>query len=367
MESLQADSSKGDRDGCNDIGQQASRWVVLLSKRPLTDDEVSAFRRWIDTSPEHELEFRAAEAAWNNVPLAGSMDDIKDLMAPTPYQQFHSAFYDFRLWVKAGLSRPQGWAALGGAAAATAALALFVFNPGAVGAISYSIEDSMAAARGVERPIHTSETAEIRNVTLDDGSVVTLGADSEIKVVFSQDERRIRLTAGEAFFDVTSDAQRPFIVEAENTLVRVVGTRFDVGLGSEAIDVAVEEGIVQVIQPRSVRGRIRDEDVRHVLTAGQHVSSEKSGIVQPVKSMEPEKVAAWRTGELIWVDTPIKDIVSDLDRYAAYDIRISNESASEIKTTLGYHADEIDGVITFLAENFDLEVFRAPTGDVELR
>src|SRR5262249_27512759 len=119
-----------------------------------------------------------------------------------------------------------------------------------------------------------TEIAQTRIVMLPDGSRVTLGAHSEIEQRFSANERRVVLTGGEAFFEVTHNPPRPFFVEAGQANVRVTGTKFNVSQRQSGVAVAVLEGEVHVASDRAVTG----SDMR-ILHAGQSVEVRREPII----------------------------------------------------------------------------------------
>src|SRR3546814_12524306 len=88
-------------------------------------------------------------------------------------------------------------------------------------------------------------TGEMRNVTLSDGSSVTLDTGSAIAVNYGDGRRGVRLLAGRAWFDVAHDERHPFTVSAADARVRVTGTAFDVGLDDDSNDVTLARGGVQ--------------------------------------------------------------------------------------------------------------------------
>ena len=82
-------------------------------------------------------------------------------------------------------------------------------------------------------PTYETQTAEERTITLEDGSRIELNARSKVRVIFSATSRRVELLEGEALFKVAHNPRRPFYVSSSGTLVRDVGTQFDVDhLGS---------------------------------------------------------------------------------------------------------------------------------------
>jgi transmembrane sensor len=95
----------------------------------------------------------------------------------------------------------------------------------------------------------TNDTDKIRHVTLEDGTQIQLKPQSSIVYpeMFSKSERRVTMI-GEAFFDVTKDKSRPFIIAAANVTIKVLGTSFNVSAyeGAKEISVAVRTGKVSV-------------------------------------------------------------------------------------------------------------------------
>jgi ferric-dicitrate binding protein FerR (iron transport regulator) len=91
-----------------------------------------------------------------------------------------------------------------------------------------------------------TEIGEQRSVLLKDGSRVTLNTASKIEVDMRKDRRLVRLVEGEAFFDVTHDAIRPFKVRAGNAVLSDVGTQFNVDMRPTRTTVTVIEGRVAV-------------------------------------------------------------------------------------------------------------------------
>ncbi len=88
-------------------------------------------------------------------------------------------------------------------------------------------------------------------IVLDDGSVIDLNTDSDVRVRIGSHKREVRLERGEGRFQVAHDATRPFTVSAANADVRAVGTAFSVRLhDSKQVDVLVSEGTVAIAAAR---------------------------------------------------------------------------------------------------------------------
>jgi len=155
-------------------------------------------------------------------------------------------------------------------------------------------------------------SAQTSSVTLEDGSVVRLSAETAITVDFQSDDRRVRLLRGQAFFDVAPSPARPFTVVSGSVETRVVGTAFDVRLGSSATAVAVRSGTVEVSRPgvRSGDG----QSFRERLVAGDWVRMPMEGPVERGHA-DPSEVGAWLDGLIIAHNRPIGEVLHEIDRY----------------------------------------------------
>ncbi len=94
-------------------------------------------------------------------------------------------------------------------------------------------------------------TAEIKPLTLDDGSKVWLKPHSTISYnVSGVESKRIVKLQGEAYFDVARDEQRPFTVQTANIGIRVLGTEFTVISTEDRAEVVLERGSVRILSPK---------------------------------------------------------------------------------------------------------------------
>lgn len=149
---------------------------------------------------------------------------------------------------------------------------------------------------------------------LPDGSDVTLDAESRLEIDFDAGQRMARLAGGAAFFAVQRDVERPFIVQARDVRVTVLGTRFGVEIdGGQGVVVQVELG----------RVRVEAYEKRYELTAGQSLRAFEGELVLS----DVAKPAAWRQGELEFAAVPLADVLARLARYAPATMRATPEAA----------------------------------------
>ncbi len=83
--------------------------------------------------------------------------------------------------------------------------------------------------------------------------------------------------------------------------------------------------------------------------------------------MPPVDPAAWRHGRLVYVDTPLKDIIADANRYSREPIEIADEPVGNIRISVTCPSDRIDETVAALARSLSLKVERHEAGGIVLR
>lgn len=319
------------------IDEAASDWLVRLSESPHAGAEQDAFEAWLAQDPAHGEAYDALSRTWED---AGQLKHLKALADPNPKLSLPA---QLARGVAALWSRP-GLAAGGFLTAAAAAAFAFVFMPPML-----------------ERPDAAFATpiAETRDVRLPDGSVVTLGAHSEIETFYSATERRVRLTSGEAFFDVVHNESLPFVVEAGGTIIRDIGTKFNVRRSDQRIGVSVAEGVVQVSQ-RGETARAGDR----ILRAGEQLDVAQRlalPFIQPAalpatQAIQTSAVAPWRAGRLSYNDAPLSELVADVNRYYAPGVHLASSEAGQLRVTASFRTNEIPAFLDALGSALPVEV-----------
>lgn len=300
------------------IYDQAALWAAKVDAGPLAPNEQSALDEWLDADIRHFGAFAQATALLQ--PLQGS--------AERP--------------ARPALSRRR--LVIGGSIAATAALAA---PPLAI-----------LLMRGQR---YATKIGEMREVSLDDGSVISLNTDSEVLVDYTKARRAIELVGGEALFDVAKDKARPFVVRASNTQVRAVGTSFSVRmLPAEPVQVLVREGIVEVTRPDvPVAPAVRiAENTKAFAPKDAPIAASQVTITEVARTL------AWREGRIAFHGETLAEAVAEFARYSDTRIRIDDPAIAREKVTgLFVSADPI-GFAKAIATSFDL---RAEIGDREVR
>lgn len=219
------------------------------------------------------------------------------------------------------------------------------------------------------RPDYSTQVAEIRELPLVDGSVLTLGAKSELDVRFTDTERTVRMDRGEAFFSVAHNSARPFVVIAGDTRVRVVGTQFNVAYDGRRARVTVVKGEVQVSsEGGSIAQLFHADEVSSPvrLLANQRLDTENGAPLGAPETLQAAQVCSWCQGRLAYQDAPLSDIVADANRYYDGQIIIATPALGAERLTTSFRASQIDEMLDTLEETLSITVERRAGGTVEL-
>jgi transmembrane sensor len=194
-------------------------------------------------------------------------------------------------------------------------------------------------ALGTRGTVIETELAERRQVMLSDGTIVQLEPETRLRVNFEDHLRGVALEQGRALFRVTKDAQRPFVVSADHTSVRAVGTAFGVESEKRGVVVTVAEGKVAV-------GRSGV-----FVTAGQQVTIPSSGAAEPVRAVDTARALAWAHGQLIFENDTLADVVGEFNRYNRTQLRISDPQLAARRVSGVFEATDTETLLAFIRQS----------------
>lgn len=342
-----------------DLVETALEWRAVMADDQVPRTTRQAFADWLAADPAHKAAFEQAEQFWDDLGALKREELDAALLRPSWGERV-------RPWLfrpASGTGRHHTASIAGGGLLAACLLALMV----AV------IVPRLPEQRAPTTYAYSTAIGEVRDVTLEDGSTVTLGARTSLDVTFDQSRRTVNLTSGEAYFAVTPDANRPFQVVVDDLRLTVLGTAFDVQHKDRLSHIAVAEGTVSVSYP-FILAKAPDNAIAPVrtrtvkkLTAGQQVVASVETGLGTVTHIQPDAIGAWREHRLVYFDTPLFAIVSDANRHQDRQILIDDPSLAGLKISATFSSEDIDGMLLALTEIFPIDLQNAPSGDIVLQ
>jgi ferric-dicitrate binding protein FerR (iron transport regulator) len=179
--------------------------------------------------------------------------------------------------------------------------------------------------------ITVAADAGIREISLPDGSRLTLNINSEVSYpeVFDKRKRELRFS-GEGYFDVRSSEEQPFMIRTENDMIiEVIGTEFSVrtGDGTGEVRVRVIEGKVSLYED----GRRKDD---LIISEGEEGVHSELGF-RKSRSVNPNQLS-WKSRELVFRNTALEEVARDLSVYAGKTVILKGEGLKGHMLTASY-------------------------------
>lgn len=202
---------------------------------------------------------------------------------------------------------------------------------------------------------YVSAVAEDRDIALPDGTAIQLGAASTLTTRYAPDRRDIDLRAGEAFFTVTHDQRRPFVVTAGPLHIEDLGTAFNVRRTGQRVSVTVTEGRVR-LSPTDGVSHGADMSGRLDLVAGQRAEYDPRTGALTVFAVAAEHAAAWRQHRLEFVDEPLSAVLANVNRYSHQPIQLADPQLGELMFTGTVNTTTIDSWVGALPHVFPVQV-----------
>ncbi|WIO75224.1 FecR domain-containing protein [Porticoccaceae bacterium LTM1] len=216
---------------------------------------------------------------------------------------------------------------------------------------------------------YVTRVGEQKQVEMSDGSIVTLNTGSEILVGVNDRERKVILQRGEAYFEVAEDPARPFSVDAGLQAITVLGTAFNVRKSPDRLQLAVSEGLVAIHSADEALSAsaplISESGTKSTeRVAGQYrvaagwVAEVEAGNSQLI-AYAPDNIQGlvlWRTGFLDFDNTPLVEVVRELNRYSAKKILIEDAAIVDLKVLGVMQIDRIDQALRGLEYTLPIKV-----------
>jgi transmembrane sensor len=353
------------------IDAVASDWLIRRESGAWSAADEARLDEWLNASTLNRVAFLRLELAWENAARLKALGaGITGDRPPPPGRWNLTPFFDSHASESldndpetvlsepasarptieespyltpspaAGRTNPLGFGRRKLALSAAAAL-LF-----AVGGGLY-----LAFAPNGER--YATPVGGLASVPMADGSNVTLNTDSQIRIALTDTERRVELGHGEAFFEVSKDPKRPFVVGAGDKRVIAVGTKFSVRRDGDDIEIVVTEGKVRVEGGAAGQGSRVGGSADVFLTPGSIARADEAGVLVQRKTLpEAEEQLSWRTGWLMFRNQGLADAIAEFNRYNVRKIVIQDPAIASLKIEGNFRATNVEAFVRLLESGF---------------
>ncbi len=306
-------------------------WLAQSEENRLAfEQSQKAFRK---TGAFYRLKQFNADSAWKNVNAQIVSSPRKTVIAKRNRKEVITQFYKY---------------------AAVIVLALML------GAVGYYI-GFVNRGPAIYSEIISAQRQVLQEYVLPDGSVVTLNSNSKLTFPrkFRSDIREVSIE-GEAFFDVKPDPEKPFVINAGDAQVKVLGTSFSVSAypGNETVDVIVETGKVQVISKKT--------DLQAASREVLLVHGEKGTLKNRDNTLEKSvnndpNFLSWKTHDLVFDKVPLHDVIQCLEKTYHIDIELSDPELNDLLYDGHFAQKPAEFVLDIIRLTFNLEL----TGEKE--
>jgi ferric-dicitrate binding protein FerR (iron transport regulator) len=168
--------------------------------------------------------------------------------------------------------------------------------------------------------------SEMGNVVLPDGTKVKLNSSSELRYPMKFLNSREVFLTGEAFFDVTSDPDNPFLVHVDDFTVKVTGTRFNVKSYPDTNpETTLEEGKIAVINSKG--NTIVD------LKPNENLVYNKAQNRVLISSIDIHQKMGWTEGKIFLKNQTIGEMAKIIERWYNVKIMFDDESLKHVRLT----------------------------------
>lgn len=326
--------------------ENAYTWRARMADEGMDVEERRDFHAWLRADVENALAYDIADRLWDSLDAADE-HLVPAILPAAPRRQRPGRFL---------------------AVAMAASIAAIVGFTG----LFFSVKEQPTAPSQLLIQTFATGIGETREIALDDGSVITLGAKTRVDVTLGPKTRRVALSTGDAFFDVETDPVRPFLVTHADMTIRVTGTVFDVRTSGAITEVAVGEGSVAVRYPRALPDTGAGQAIKlfrqEILQAGERVEASSAAGLGEVVRFDPTSLATWRDAQLTYADAPITEILADADRYTDYHIIVENPQALQaLRLSATFSAERIDRLLETLSYSYALTTEKTAQGDLVIR
>jgi transmembrane sensor len=307
--------------------------IVKFFAGEISDNELTQLKLWLESDPANRRIFDKENELWQETSIQTKFANYRNDSA---WLNISSKLGFGKNKVKSVTLLRKNYFRIIIAAATVACLL-------ALGGISLwtmsrnSLHQMVAGSTIVE-----TKEGEKARIMLSDSSEVILNSDSRVQYVgnYNLADRRVNLT-GEAFFDISTNPEKPFVVQLEHMSISATGTRFNVYSfnNEDRVETTLEEGAIRV----SVKG----QEPINVKAGQQVVYFVKTGEVK-VLDVNTDTYTSWKENMLRFNDTPLEEVLRRIGRKYNVTFEVTNRELLDLKYTATFIDETVEEVMQML-------------------
>jgi transmembrane sensor len=222
-----------------------------------------------------------------------------------------------------------------------------------------------------------TEIGQQTRFSLSDGSRIKLNTNSLVKVSYSKTNRLLTLIRGEANFNVAKDKSRPFTVTVGEKSFTALGTIFNIQKTSdENMELVVTEGGVLMTKSNELLDKIANKlsnfsknELPGLLVTSGEIATIENNVKTLSKKISFEKIQrdlAWQQGMLVFSGETLDEALAEISRYTNTKFKINDAKLPKIKVAGYYKTNDIDGLLTSLTTNFNIQSEKIDNNTIHL-
>jgi ferric-dicitrate binding protein FerR (iron transport regulator) len=319
----------------DDFQQDIDDLILLFLKGEASHEQIDALNYWISAAENNKLIFESiqkiwtSETSWSAVKLKKRRDDIwKAAHQKKPVQHSSRVLSNFGWWA--------------------AVVSFFLIFSALV--IYLRVNSEISLVKSVKCLRKENPAGQRSTHLLPDGTKVWLNAMSSLEYpeVFSDSIRRVKIT-GEAYFDVASNPNKPFIAELRDISVEALGTAFNVKSFSNEPTRAVSllEGKVKV------SGFPQGQN--SILDPGFEIVMEKNTVDFSIRRIDYEASFGWKEGILMFNGDDFATFKRSIERWFGVTMKVSGRPPTDWNIRAKYYNESLKNILRDISFNKSLD------------
>ena len=324
---------------------------VRFLKGKASKEEVAYWTDWMQANSQNARSVEKGKKLLNkgtlNVPKPNSNDEFKRLLNRIESQDKPKSITQSR-----NRSRNMVWVTM----AAAISLLLII---GFLARNSFTQNDGTEIARlvSIEYKEFETETGQKTTVQYSDGSIITLNANSKMRLpqkMVESDTMQVWLE-GEALFNITrkeASESRTFIVHTPDGRISVLGTRFSVNTTKNQSQVVLTEGSVKI----SVQGETLKPNLEYIMNPGEKALFSQSSENIQVEQVNTEVFTSWAGNSLVLDMTPLSDLIARIEFTYDVEVIVEDQTLTDKKLTGRFNNSDLNFLLSGLSKMLEVDI-----------